>query len=110
MPEASHPVNSSAVAIRSGLSMTSIRWNGFWVSWSGCQLAEISGRLFCARTAKKSSAGISTYVKPGAVGKVVQIHGERQSTKDILDYLWVLAGDRRLRSQGGRCHLLRFSL
>jgi hypothetical protein len=28
------------------------------------------------------------YVKPGAVGKVVQIGGERQFTKDILDHLF----------------------
>jgi hypothetical protein len=40
-------------------------------------------------------------VKPGAVGKVVQIHGERQSTKDILDYLWVLAGDRSFARKAG---------
>lgn len=33
------------------------------------------------------------YVKPGAVGEVVQIGGERQSTKDILDHLFHDAGN-----------------
>ena len=36
------------------------------------------------------------YVKPGAVGEVVQIEGERQFTKDILDHLFYDAWKHRV--------------